>query len=278
MAKHLIFGAAGTGKTTRLLSILGELFNKGYAPEDICFCTYSRAAAHEAIERATLKFGFDKKDIPYFGTMHSICYRRFFLGKKLIGGKQKSDFFFKVGLDYELIEDDEDMLTNEPTIDKAGNTLLNFYDKLRIYFSRDISSFTSEQEFKEFSQDVPNMQFTDLFSSTFNAFGILLKYEQYKRELDVIDYVDMILEAHKKKLQINTKILIIDEFQDLSPLQYNLYKLWQNEKEEVYLAGDDDQTIYNFICANSRFFLEERKNLKKEDGDEENEDQSRNYF
>jgi DNA helicase II / ATP-dependent DNA helicase PcrA len=47
-------------------------------------------------------------------------------------------------------------------------------------------------------------------------------------------------------------VLFVDEFQDVSPLQFALYELWARTHERVYVAGDDDQTIYGFQGAASR--------------------------
>ena len=134
---------------------------------------------------------------------------------------------------------------------------------LRISSKAVIESFNSSKELQEAFNSFGDSSFDILFMNGFNLFNVLINYEIYKKELGVIDYVDMILEAYLQNLKINTRILIVDEFQDLSPLQYKLYKLWSDNKEEVYLAGDDDQTIYNFICANSEFLLEERKKVSR---------------
>ncbi len=270
MSKHIIFGAPGTGKTTFLMKTLEELFNKGYKPEDICFSTYSCSAAEEAKERAMLRFSIEKKDIPFFGTIHSICFRAFNFEREVMTSKDKTIFFDSEKIDYRVVETDEDLLTNEDNIEIEGNVLLNFYDKLRLFFSRNISDF-QEKDLKKafFSLPLNEKEYEKIFCSYFNPYDVLVRYEKFKEKNNLIDFIDMLLFALKNNFIVPTRVLIIDEFQDLSPLQYEIYKLWSKDKEEVYIAGDDDQTIYKFICANPKFLLDEKTTLDKEKGDEE---------
>lgn len=266
MSKHIIFGAPGTGKTTKLLAIIEEHMNKGMNPSKICFCSYSRASAHEAIERATSKFGIEKTDMPFFGTIHSICFKRFCFDKKVINNTHRKKFFEEVKVDFHDIQTDEDLLTSEEVYDEVGNIILNFYDKLRLFFCKKIDSF-NKREIAELFFKLPMNEedYSDLFGGTADTYNILTKYEEFKKKEGIIDFIDMLFIAKENKWVVPTEILIIDEFQDLSPLQYEIYQLWSDNKKEVYLAGDDDQTIYKFICANPHFLLNEKKNLGNND-------------
>lgn len=268
MAKHIIFGAPGTGKTYNLIKIMEEHLNKGIKPENICFCSYTRAAANEAKERVINKFNLKKENLPLFGTIHSLCYKRFCLGTEVIKQTQKQEFFCDVNLDYDIVRDDEDLLTNEKAFETIGNIILSFYDRLRLSFCITIRDLKNEDELKKVFHKLKEKNYNILFGGSFNLFEVLKNYEEFKREYKLIDFIDMLLIAYKKNYIIQSDILIVDEFQDLSPLQYELYKLWSKNKKEIYLAGDDDQTIYRFICADSKYLLNEKNSLDKKNGDE----------
>jgi DNA helicase-2/ATP-dependent DNA helicase PcrA len=87
---------------------------------------------------------------------------------------------------------------------------------------------------------------------------ILRAWDQYKRDgnprrFEHHDYVDACL---KHDYAPDVRLLCIDEFQDLSPAEYGLYKLWRDSGriDWMYIAGDVNQSIYSFRCA-SPFYL-----------------------
>ena len=247
MAKHIIYGAPGTGKTTKLMNILEEILNKGIPPEDVCFCSFSKAAANEAISRAMFNFNFEKKDLNYFGTIHSLCFRRFCSDKKVMKQSDKKKFFDEIGIDYQIVKDDEDLLTGESSFDYNGNIILNFYDKLRLYYCNRITKFSSKQ-LPSLFHNLPTLNqddYTKLFGNVFDLYDVLMKFENYKNKNNLIDFIDMLIYVLENDWVIPTKILIVDEFQDLSPLQYKIYELWKKNKEDVYIAGDDDQCLFS---------------------------------
>lgn len=258
--EETIFGAPGTGKTTTLMNRINVLVSKGYDMADICFTTFSRSASSEAKDRMVKNFQVDKDFLKYFGTIHSICFKEFSIGRKLIKTKEKEEFFKKVGVDYDSKTDSnpDEMVSNFSSEQTDGNILLAFYDKLRLYSLKDITKINSNNELKNIAINMKFEKYTEVFSSDYNPCETLKKYDTYKKANDVMDFCDMLLDSYNVGWSVPTKILIVDEFQDLSPLQYEIYKQWAIDKEVVIIAGDDDQTIYRFLEANPQFLLMEK--------------------
>ena len=78
---NIVVGPPGTGKTTFLLEKTEELIEKGFASNKIGYLAFTRKAANEALSRATQKFDLDTDDLPYFRTIHSLCYQSLKLTK-----------------------------------------------------------------------------------------------------------------------------------------------------------------------------------------------------
>src|SRR5579859_1574200 len=72
---EIVLGPPGTGKTTTLIAEVERELAAGTPPDRIGYVTFTTRGANEAIERACKKFGLDAKQLPYFRTLHSLCYR-----------------------------------------------------------------------------------------------------------------------------------------------------------------------------------------------------------
>jgi DNA helicase-2/ATP-dependent DNA helicase PcrA len=90
-------------------------------------------------------------------------------------------------------------------------------------------------------------------------------YEDLKRERQTIDLEDVLLcaasvldgdERAAAEIRRQYRWFVVDEFQDVSPLQYRLLELWLGGRDDVCVVGDPAQTIYTFAGASDRFLLE----------------------
>ena len=113
-----LIGGAGTGKTTELLRIMGEIVASGVEPMDIGYVSFTRAARAEAAQRVVDQFGGDAADLQsagWFRTLHSVCYRCLggrFGDRLLAGGKDDAQWLAEAlgesSIGYEPTESLED--------------------------------------------------------------------------------------------------------------------------------------------------------------------------
>lgn len=271
--KTIIFGAPGTGKTTTLINEVKSLMKKGYHIKDICFCAFTKKAAQEMRNRLSKEFHLDSKDMIYFRTIHSICYRKFADNKKVCSGEHLGEFFKLLNIKYKVedfLDNEEDFIMSNKKILEPGNAIFDFYNHIRNRGCINLEEIKSNEELKLLYSKLNiqnNIYYEDIFLNGLNIYKILLEYEKYKKENDIIDFTDMLMFVYKDKWNVETKILMVDEFQDLNKLQYEIYKIWSKDKDKTFIAGDDDQCIFGFQGARSDFMLEEKK-LMEENNDE----------
>ena len=71
---HIVLGPPGTGKTTTLLKLVEKHLKQGTPPDKIGYFAFTKRAAQEAIQRACSAFNIEKRDLPYFRTLHSLAF------------------------------------------------------------------------------------------------------------------------------------------------------------------------------------------------------------
>ena len=88
-------------------------------------------------------------------------------------------------------------------------------------------------------------------------------WEEFKRERGLYDFTDLLLKAPE---HLDAEVLVVDEAQDMSPLQWRIVRRWGATAQVFILAGDDDQCIYQFLGASPAELLDggaERLHLRK---------------
>jgi DNA helicase-2/ATP-dependent DNA helicase PcrA len=231
-----IFGPPGTGKTTCLLNHVEEELANGTDSTRIGYFAFARKAATEAKERAIQKFPHlnAEKNFPWFRTLHSMAYRCLGLSSTaMMQASNYTEFAKTFGLTL-VAEEQEDFMVS------TDNVVLNAINLARI---KDLSLFEHYHQ-----SSLPfEWHYIDY---------IARGYETYKKERGLYDFTDLleVILIKKEKLP-NLDVLIVDECQDLSKLQWELVQALSEKSLRVFLAGDDDQAIYNWAGADVDSFL-----------------------
>ena len=232
-----IYGPPGTGKTYTLIErILKKHLAKGIRPERIAFISFTNKAVNTAVERALSAFPqYTIENFTRFKTLHKYC-RRYFQEEVFDIKSCMIDF----ALQESILKRSDNRLEDDEFIYKDWS--LSIYDKARNMMEDPIQVFKREAYKKD------NI---DVFQRKIST------YEHYKNgggESSFIDFTDMISKAIDEINFPSLDILILDEAQDFTPLQWSvLFKIASNSKR-VYLAGDDDQGIYQWNGADSKYF------------------------
>ncbi len=237
------WGAPGTGKTTRLKMEITRLLDN-YEKSEIIATTYRKRMAKELRNR----LGWDKKE-GTIGTLHSICFS--LCGQyKVVDAKAQAKFCDSLSLPYEkmdgAVEAEE---TGIPQAITAKSKLGNLFFDARSYLVNRMLDFDGIYQYGEIEQ----LELLVPDPAEFMR-AMTRKYEAWKQENKLLDFDDMLLRVHEQREVPEGKVFVIDEFQDLSPLQYSIVCMWSRYMEKVIIAGDPRQTLYGYRGASAKFF------------------------
>ncbi len=228
----LVLAGPGSGKTLVIVHRLKNLIeNYGIPPDNILVVTFSKAAAMEMRERF-IKLKLPVNAFPDFGTFHSIFFRILkasynYDSSNIIRESQKYEF-----LKYETEKFDFEYEDESAFLKK----IINEISKVK-------NSMLSPDNF------VPSSIPADSFRSVYAGYANALKSR------NLIDFDDMLSMTHSlllnrpdilKSWQEKYKYILVDEFQDINRIQYETIKLLALPDSNLFVVGDDDQSIYGF--------------------------------
>jgi len=237
MRPEIVLGPPGTGKTTYLLNEVEKTLASGVDPSRIGYVAFTRKAATEAIERANEKFGLTEKRMPYFRTLHSLTFRLLGLNKKQVMGVSDYKAFGNImGVQVSGYTGAAEGLVGGA---KPGDKALFLIGKARV---RDMPL---EEQWREQNEDIGWFELERL------ARGL----EEFKKQRQLIDFTDMLEQFLKFGRGPNLELLVIDEAQDLSYLQWEIVTKLAATANRVIIAGDDDQAIFQWAGADVDYFI-----------------------
>lgn len=228
----LVLGGPGTGKTTRLLSIVQDHLRAGVSPLRIAYLAFTRKAAHEARTRAMETFGFAAEELPFFRTIHSFAFAR--LGLSVEEVMKTADYraLGEVLGEVLAVEIDED--TSAP----VGHKLV-FLDHLARATGQGLRSLCAVEK-----------------ENPWRALHYAEALVAYKKGRYLTDYTDMLERIAAGEGDMPAlDVVVVDEAQDLTKLQWRVIDRITRDVPTVYIGGDDWQAIYQWAGADVQTFL-----------------------
>lgn len=235
MSRTLVLGGPGAGKTKTLLDKMEEALDLGVDPGRIAFATFTRGAAEEARTRACKKFGLAPADLPHFRTIHSAAFRALGLRRNEVVDEAH---LAEVGeITGELFTGDS--ATEGPAAGRNADPLLTIdhYARTTMTSLRDAwGDHGGEVEWFRLQR------FSD-------------SYRQYKTDMGLLDFTDMLEGYLAEGRPIDVDVAIVDEGQDLTRLQWRVVGRAFAGARDLWIAGDDDQSIHRWAGADEDGFL-----------------------
>ena len=237
----LVLAGPGSGKTLTIVNRVKYLI-EGYKvrPEEILVVTFTRFAAAEMKSRLCLLMG--RKNLPVtVGTFHGIYYGilkwAYRMNQENILSEDEKYQILRAVISRQKMEvfDEEDFIQDiAAEIGKIKNNRLNL------------------EEFKSEKCDA------DAFRE------IYTEYEAQRKKLRKIDFDDMLVLCYNlfasrpdilAQWQKKFRYILIDEFQDINKIQYDVIRMLAQPENNLFAVGDDDQAIYGFRGADSELML-----------------------
>lgn len=247
----LLLAVPGSGKTTVLVTRLGYMiYAKGIAPEKILTVTYTVAATEDMAARFASLFGTDMADRLTFKTINGIC-----AGIIHTYGRKTGRTPFVLLNDEKVIADTLAKIYQKTERTYATESDLQTVRTLITYIK---NSMLTDAEIREMDK-----------TADMKISAIYKEYNTWLREQKLMDYDDQMVYAYTmlqrfpellRLYQDKFPYLCVDEAQDTSKIQHAIIALLASKTENLFMVGDEDQSIYGFRAAYPEALLSFEKN------------------
>lgn len=237
----LVLAGPGSGKTTVITHRTKQLIESYHVePEHILVITFTRAAALEMKERF-MNLMDGKRTAVTFGTFHSVFFRILkyayhYRAENIAREEERQNFIREIIQNLHLEIEDENEFVND--ILSEISVIKNDRIALEHYYPKNCSEqiFKAIYEQYEWKMQKENrIDFDDM---------LLLTYELLAARLDIL-----------KLWQEKYSFILIDEFQDINKVQYDIIRMLAAPRNNLFIVGDDDQSIYRFRGARPEIML-----------------------
>ncbi len=236
-----VIAGPGTGKTKTLVSRIEHLIGeRGVRPSEITAVTFTNKAAKELTQRIRQALpGKRSLNQMQVGTFHSLCYR----------------LLAQAGIELSLADQGQAEECAGETIAalELACTVKQFLTAVSLHKAGLTTAEGIAADMTDGSAGETN------FSLTPEAAA---RYQQALDSRKLMDFDDLLLnmlrlleqEQKTEYRKQHFSYLLVDEFQDINPVQYQLIKAWNKGGRELFVIGDPDQSIYGFRGSDSRCF------------------------
>ena len=237
----MVLAGPGSGKTSVIVERTAYMTGEGKIPSSsVLVVTFSRAAAVEMKERF-LKFTGQSSTRVTFGTFHGVFYGILkqaynLTSANILSEEEKNGILRELALNFggELASEGDftEEIAKEISMVKGNRISLEHY----------------------YSSCCPD----EVFRQIYGAYGNML------RERRKLDFDDMLLSCYElfdkrkdilRAWQQKFRYILVDEFQDINQLQYDIVRLLAETENNLFIVGDDDQSIYHFRGARPEIML-----------------------
>ena len=235
----LLLAVPGSGKTTVLVTRLGYMrYVRGISPKRILTMTYTVAAARDMQARYAAFFGAEEAQRLEFRTINGVCSRIIRYYERTMGRtafRLLEDGAQKSALISELYRMQSKEFATESTV-KSLQTALT-YAKNQMLKGEALSAV-----------EVEGVDFAAFFAA----------YDKALRERQLMDYDDQMVYALRilrqypeilRAVQARYQYFCVDEAQDTSKIQHTIIRLLAGQSGNLFMVGDEDQSIYGFRAA-----------------------------
>ena len=236
-----IISVAGSGKTSVIVARANNIIKSGVRPYRILVLTFSKAAAVQMADRYKMQYG---SDVIRFSTIHSLCYSVLARAYNL----KAEDILSEAGRLKFFTEFHRQLLYKR--VSGVPDDFDEYYRKCNEYINSMAVGTADNQESKSSSKAYLEITFS--------------QYKEFKKNNKKLDFDDMLLSCYellrKRKdilaaWQKKFRYILVDEFQDINHLQYDIVKMLAAPENNLFVVGDDDQSIYHFRGARPEIML-----------------------